>query len=260
MTPNDPDQYAMPLVEHLKELRDRLIRSVLVVVVLFIALYFFSGDMYLILVEPLNSLLPAKENASLIATGVASPFLVPLKLAFVMSVLIAMPYILHQVWGFIAPALYKHERRLAVPLFITSVILFYAGVAFVYFVVLPLVFGFFTGSGPSGIQIMPDISNVLDFCLKMFFSFGLAFEIPIATFLVVRAGMISTEALAKKRPYVFIGCFVIGMLLTPPDMISQSILAVPMYMLFELGLLMSRFLPKVSTESETASESAAKPE
>jgi sec-independent protein translocase protein TatC len=248
MTSNDPNQYSMPLVEHLRELRDRLLRSVIVILVFFVGLYFFSGEMYLILVEPLNALLPDKEGAALIATGVASPFLVPLKLAFVMSALLAMPYILHQVWGFIAPALYKHERRLAVPLFISSVVLFYSGVAFVYFVVLPLVFGFFTGTGPEGINIMPDISNVLDFCLKMFFSFGIAFEIPIATFLMVRAGMVSAKSLGEKRPYIFVSCFVVGMLLTPPDVISQSILAVPMYALFELGLLMSRFLPKASDE------------
>jgi len=256
MTPTDPNQYSMPLVEHLRELRDRLLRSTVVILVLFIGLYFFSGDMYLILVEPLNSLLPDKENASLIATGVASPFLVPLKLAFVMSALLAMPYILHQIWGFIAPALYKHERMLAVPLFITSVVLFYSGVCFVYFVVLPLVFGFFTGAGPEGISIMPDISNVLDFCLKMFFSFGLAFEIPIATFLLVRSGMVTVEALGKKRPYIFVSCFVVGMLLTPPDVISQSILAVPMYTLFEMGLLMSRFLPKAEKPEESESENA----
>lgn len=250
MTQTDPNQYSMPLVEHLRELRDRLLRSVVVVLLFFIGLYFFSGEMYLILVEPLNALLPDAENGSLIATGVASPFLVPLKLAFVMAALLAMPYILHQVWGFIAPALYKHERKLAVPLFITSVVLFYSGVAFVYFVVLPLVFGFFTGSGPEGVNIMPDISNVLDFCLKMFFSFGLAFEIPIATFLLVRAGMVSAASLGEKRPYIFVSCFVFGMLLTPPDVISQSILAVPMYALFELGLLMSRFLPKATAEPD----------
>lgn len=248
MTKNDPNQFSMPLVEHLRELRDRLLRSVVLVLVIFIVLYFFSGELYLVLVEPLTAILPSQENSGLIATGVASPFLVPLKLAFVMSALIAMPYILHQIWGFIAPALYKHERKLAIPLFITSVILFYAGVAFVYFVVLPLVFGFFTGSGPEGINIMPDISNVLDFSLKMFFSFGIAFEIPIATFLMVRAGMVSVQSLSQKRPYIFVGCFVVGMLLTPPDVISQSILAVPMYLLFELGLLMSRFLPKLEKE------------
>lgn len=252
MTSSDPNQFSMPIVEHLRELRDRLLRSVLVVLVIFIGLYFFSGELYLILVEPLNALLPNQKDAALIATGIASPFLVPLKLAFVMAALMAMPYILHQVWGFIAPALYTHERHLAVPLFITSIVLFYAGVAFVYFVVLPLVFGFFTGAGPEGIQIMPDISNVLDFCLKMFFSFGIAFEIPIATFLLVRGGIISAQSLSSKRPYIFVSCFVVGMLLTPPDVISQSILAVPMYALFEVGLLMSRFLPTRKPEASAS--------
>jgi sec-independent protein translocase protein TatC len=208
----------------------------------------------MILVEPLNALLPEGGNGSLIATGVASPFLVPLKLAFVMSVLVAMPYLLHQLWGFIAPALYKHERMLAIPLFISSVILFYAGVAFVYFVVLPLVFSFFTNAAPEGIQIMPDISNVLDFCLKMFFSFGLAFEIPIATFLLIRTGLVSAKTLGSVRPYIFLSCFVIGMLLTPPDILSQSILAVPMYALFELGLLMSRCIPGSTKEKDDDAE------
>lgn len=250
MSAINPNDHSMPLVDHLRELRDRLIRSILVILVIFIGLYFFSGEMYLILVEPLNALLPEEGNGSLIATGVASPFLVPLKLAFVMSVMVAMPYLLHQLWGFIAPALYKHERMLAIPLFISSVILFYSGVAFVYFVVLPLVFGFFTNVAPAGIAIMPDISNVLDFCLKMFFSFGIAFEIPIATFLLIRTGLVSAKTLGSVRPYIFLGCFVMGMLLTPPDVLSQSILAVPMYALFELGLLMSRFLP-VPVKPET---------
>ncbi|TCS43755.1 twin-arginine translocase subunit TatC [Reinekea marinisedimentorum] len=250
MSAINPNDNSMPLVDHLRELRDRLIRSILVILVIFIGLYFFSGEMYLILVEPLNALLPEDGNGALIATGVASPFLVPLKLAFVMSVLVAMPYLLHQLWGFIAPALYKHERLLAIPLFISSVILFYAGVAFVYFVVLPLVFGFFTNVAPDGIQIMPDISNVLDFCLKMFFSFGIAFEIPIATFLLIRTGLVSAKTLGSVRPYIFLSCFVFGMLLTPPDVLSQSILAVPMYALFELGLLMSRFLPVAAKEKE----------
>lgn len=248
MSTADPNQSSMPLVDHLRELRDRLLRSIVAIAVIFIGLYFFSGEMYLILVEPLRAILPQDENAALIATGIASPFLVPLKLALVMSVLVAMPYLLHQLWGFIAPALYQREKRLAVPLFFSSVLLFYAGVVFVYFVVLPLIFGFFTHAGPSGIQIMPDISNVLDFCLKMFFSFGIAFEIPIATFLFIRTGLVSTKKLASIRPYIFLGCFVVGMLLTPPDIISQSILAIPMYALFELGLLMSRFLPKKSSD------------
>lgn len=240
--PENPQDSAMPLVAHLKELRDRMVRSLLVVLVIFLGLYFLAGDLYMILARPLEILLP--EGGQLIATGVASPFFVPLKLTIVLSIFISVPYLLHQVWGFIAPALYKHERMVAVPLFISSVLLFYAGVAFVYFVVLPLVFGFFTSVGPENINLMPDIGNVLDFCLKLFFAFGIAFEIPIATFLMVRAGMVSVESLAGKRPYIFVGCFVFGMLVTPPDVVSQTILAVPMWLLFELGLAFSRLIPK----------------
>lgn len=240
--PENPQDSAMPLVAHLKELRDRMVRSLLVVLVVFLGLYFLAGDLYMILARPLEILLP--EGGQLIATGVASPFFVPLKLTIVLSIFISVPYLLHQVWGFIAPALYKHERMVAVPLFISSVLLFYAGVAFVYFVVLPLVFGFFTSVGPENINLMPDIGNVLDFCLKLFFAFGIAFEIPIATFLMVRAGMVSVESLAGKRPYIFVGCFVFGMLVTPPDVVSQTILAVPMWLLFELGLVFSRLIPK----------------
>lgn len=239
----------MPLVAHLKELRDRLVKSLIVVLVVFLGLYFLAGDLYMILARPLEVLLP--ESGQLIATGVASPFFVPLKLTIVLAIFISVPYLLHQVWGFIAPALYKHERMVAIPLFISSVLLFYCGVAFVYFVVLPLVFGFFTSVGPENINLMPDIGNVLDFCLKLFFAFGIAFEIPIATFLMVRAGIVTTESLAGKRPYIFVGCFVIGMLVTPPDIVSQSILAVPMWLLFELGLVFSRFIPKKSAEEAT---------
>lgn len=240
----------MPLVAHLKELRDRLMKSLAVILVVFLGLYFLAGDLYMVLARPLQILLP--EGGQLIATGVASPFFVPLKLTIVLAIFISVPYLLHQIWGFIAPALYKQEKKVAVPLFISSVFLFYAGVAFVYFVVLPLVFGFFTSVGPEGINLMPDIGNVLDFCLKLFFAFGIAFEIPIATFLLVRAGITSVESLSGKRPYVFVCCFVIGMLVTPPDIVSQSILAVPMWLLFELGLAFSRFIPKRSPEEAEA--------
>jgi len=237
MKSENPEDSTMPLVAHLKELRDRMMRSIAVVFVVFIGLYFLAGDLYMILVKPLEVLLP--EGGQLIATGVTSPFFVPLKLTIVLAVFISVPYLLHQIWGFIAPALYKHERRVAIPLFISSVLLFYAGVSFVYFVVLPLVFGFFTSVGPENINLMPDIGNVLDFCLKLFFAFGIAFEIPIATFLLVRAGIVSVDSLSAKRPYIFAGCFVIGMLLTPPDIISQTLLAVPMWMLFEAGVFVA---------------------
>ena len=176
----------------------------------------------------------------MIATGVASPFLVPFKMTLVLAVLLSIPFILFQIWSFIAPGLYQHEKRFGIPLLISSVILFYAGIAFAYYVVLPLVFGFFTAAGPEGISFLPDITNILNFILKIFFAFGIAFEIPIATFLMVLTGMTTVKSLGEKRPYIFLGCFVVGMLVTPPDVISQTVLALPMYLLFEIGVLFSR--------------------
>ncbi len=229
-----------PLISHLIELRNRLLRVVLIVIAFFLGLFYFANDLYLIMVEPLSVLMPTEGN--MIATGVASPFLVPFKLTFVLSVLLAVPFILHQIWGFISPGLYQNEKKFAVPLLLSSIVLFYAGIAFAYFVVLPLVFGFFTGVGPEGISFMPDISNILDFTLKIFFAFGIAFEIPVATFLLVLSGITTVASLSAKRPYVFLGCFVVGMLVTPPDVISQTVLAVPMWLLFEAGILVSRLI------------------
>jgi sec-independent protein translocase protein TatC len=229
-----------PLIAHLIELRNRLLRAVILVLVFFLSLFYFANDLYLILVEPLSVLMPI--DGGMIATGVASPFLVPFKMTFVLSVLLAVPFILHQIWAFISPGLYQHEKKFAIPLLFSSIVLFYSGIAFAYFVVLPLVFGFFTAVGPEGISFMPDISNILDFILKIFFAFGIAFEIPIATFLMVLSGITTVQALSEKRPYVFLGCFVIGMLITPPDIISQTVLAVPMWMLFEVGVLASRLI------------------
>lgn len=229
-----------PLIAHLIELRNRLLKSVLAVLVLFLGMFYFANDLYLILVKPLAQLLD--NHGQMIATGVASPFLVPFKLTMVLAVLLAMPYILHQAWGFIAPGLYQHEKKFAVPLLVSSVVLFYLGIVFAYFVVLPLAFGFFTLAGPEGISVMPDISNILDFSLGMFFAFGFAFEIPVATFLLVLTGITTVEALSEKRAYIFLGCFVVGMLVTPPDVFSQTILAIPMYALFEAGVLASRVI------------------
>ena len=241
MTTKKSTDAPLPLVAHLKELRDRLLRSVLLVVVLFAGLYAFANDIYLIMARPLEQLLPDNlAQMGLIATGVTSPFLVPFKLTLVLAVMLAIPFILHQIWSFIAPALYKHEKRLAIPLLASSVVLFYSGVAFAYFVVLPIVFGFFTSIAPEGIAFMPDIASVLDFILKIFFAFGLAFEIPIATFLLVWSGVVSIDALKSKRPYIFVGCFGVGMLVTPPDVLSQTILAIPMWLLFEIGLVFSK--------------------
>ncbi len=240
--------HEQPLIAHLIELRNRLLKSVLVVLVLFLGMFYFANDLYLILVKPLSVLLP--DSGNMIATGVASPFLVPFKLTLVLAVLLAVPFLLHQVWSFISPGLYQHEKKFGIPLLVSSVVLFYTGIAFAYFVVLPLAFGFFTAAGPEGISFMPDISNILDFILKIFFAFGIAFEIPIATFLMVLSGITTVAALTEKRPYIFVGCFVVGMLVTPPDVISQTILAVPMWLLFEAGVLASRLIKKPLEDSE----------
>lgn len=241
-----------PLYAHLIELRNRLLKSLLCVLVIFLALFYFANDLYLILVRPLSELLP--ESGSMIATGVIAPFLVPFKLTFVLAFLFSVPYILHQLWAFISPGLYQHEKKFAVPLLLSSIILFYTGIAFAYFVVLPLAFAFFTSAGPTGIAYMPDISNILNFILTIFFAFGIAFEIPIATFLLVLSGITTVESLVAKRPYIFLGCFVVGMLVTPPDVFSQTILAIPMWLLFECGVIASRLIRKPEQETETASE------
>lgn len=237
-----------PLISHLVELRNRLLRIVLIVIILFAGLVYFANDLYLILVEPLSILMPTEGQ--MIATGVTSPFLVPFKLTFVLAILLAVPFILHQLWAFISPGLYQHEKKFAIPLLLSSILLFYCGIAFAYLVVLPLVFGFFTGIGPEGISFMPDISNILDFTLKIFFAFGIAFEIPIATFLMVLSGVTTVESLNSKRPYIFLGCFVVGMLVTPPDIISQTVLAIPMWLLFEAGVIAARLIPNKNSTAE----------
>lgn len=231
-----------PFIEHLIELRDRLLRMVVAVVLVFIALVPFANQLYTWAAEPIRARLP--EGATMIATQVASPFLTPFKLALVVAVFIAMPYLLYQLWAFVAPGLYRHEKRLAVPLLASSILLFYLGMVFAYFVVFPLVFGFFASVTPEGVQQMPDIAFYLEFVLKLFFAFGIAFEIPIATILLVAAGATTPAALAQKRPYVIVGVFIAGMLLTPPDVISQTLLAIPMWLLYELGILFSRLFQK----------------
>lgn len=233
------------LMDHLKELRDRLMRSVLAVLIIFACLFYFSEQIFTFVARPLLALMP--KGASMIATGVTSPFLVPLMLVLMLSILLAVPYILHQIWGFIAPGLYHHEKRLAGPLLVSSVVLFYCGIAFAYFVIFPIMFGFFTKVVPNGVAMMPDISQYLDFVITIFFAFGVAFQVPVATFLLILSGVTTPEALANKRPYIVIAAFVIGMILTPPDVFSQSLLAIPMWLLFELGLLMSRLFIKPSS-------------
>lgn len=252
---NNQSEAEQPLMTHLVELRDRLLRIVLSVLVIFLCLFYFANDMYLILVEPLSAILPA--DGAMIATGVASPFLVPFKLTIVLAIFLSVPFILHQVWSFIAPGLYQHEKKFAIPLLLSSILLFYAGIAFAYYVVLPLAFSFFTSVGPQGVSLMPDISNILNFILKMFFAFGIAFEIPIATFLMVLMGLTTVESLTSKRPYIFLGCFVIGMLVTPPDVISQTILAVPMWLLFEIGVLFARGIKREPDADAQESEQQA---
>lgn len=231
-----------PLVAHLTELRDRLLRAMLSVLVIFICLFPFSNEIYTFVSEPLRALLP--EGSSMIATEVASPFLTPFKLTLVMSIFVAIPVILYQIWSFVAPGMYRQEKRIAFPLLASSVLLFYAGASFAYFVVFPLIFAFFTSVGPTDVAVMTDINRYLDFVLKLFFAFGIAFEIPIAAVILIWSGVTTPDALAKKRPYIIVGCFIFGMLLTPPDVISQSLLAVPMWMLFEVGVFFGRIIEK----------------
>jgi len=254
MTASASDQ-EMPLVQHLIELRRRLMHTLIFVVVVFGCLFSFANEIYYLISAPLQKMLP--ENSSMIATDVISPFLTPLKLTFFASVVLSIPFILYQVWAFIAPGLYRHEKRLAVPLLISSVLLFYAGMAFAYFVVFPLLFNFITGIGLTGVATMTDITKYLDFVLQLFFAFGFAFEIPIATILLIHAGVVSAETLVQKRPYIIVGCFVIGMLLTPPDVFSQILLALPMWGLFEIGVFFGRIIQKNKAlrDAETGNQS-----
>ena len=242
---NDQEQ---PFVSHLVELRSRLMRAMLAILVIFLCLFYFANHLYEIVSAPLTALLPA--GTSMIATDVTSPFFAPFKLTLVLSLFLAMPLILHQVWGFISPGLYKHEKRLAVPLLASSIFLFYAGIAFAYFVVFPLIFGFFTSVGPENVAVMTDISSYLNFVLKIFFAFGVVFEIPIATLLLVWSGLTDVQSLRQKRAYVIVGCFVMGMLLTPPDVISQTLLALPMWLLFELGIILAVIIKKKDRDEE----------
>jgi sec-independent protein translocase protein TatC len=228
------------LLSHLMELRNRLLKMVITVLVLFVCLVPFADTLFTLVAEPLMARLP--EGTSMIATQVASPFLTPFKLSLAIAVFLAMPMLLYQGWAFVAPGLYKHERRLVLPLMVSSIFLFYAGVAFAYFVVFPLMFAFFTAVAPTGVAVMTDISAYLDFVLALFFAFGFAFEVPVATVLAVWAGFTTPAKLGQKRPYVLLGAFVLGMLLTPPDIISQTLLAVPVYILFEAGIIMARVM------------------
>ena len=246
---NDTSFSSSPLIAHLIELRNRLLYCILAIIVIFLALFSFANEIYTFVATPLQVFLP--ENSSMIATDVAAPFLTPFKLTFFVAFVLAIPFVLYQIWAFLAPGLYENEKGLILPLIFSSVCLFYLGIVFAYYVVFPLVFGFFTSMAPEGVKVMTDIGSYLDFVVKLFLAFGIVFEIPIATILLIRSGAVSAEDLSKKRPYIVVACFVIGMLLTPPDVISQVLLAIPMWMLFECGVFFGRRItPK--TEADDA--------
>ena len=225
----------MTFVQHLVELRDKLLRSVIAILLIFVGIFPFANEVYGFIAAPIINVLPADTN--IIAIGVISPFLTPLKMALIFAVYIAMPYLLFQIWSFVAPALYKHEKQMIVPLIVSSTILFYAGILFSFYVVFPVIFGFLSSIGPSVVDFTPDIQYYLDFVLKVSFAFGVAFEVPIATILLIMFGVTTIEKLKSNRPYVIIGAFILGMLLTPPDIISQVLIAIPMWLLFEAGLI-----------------------
>lgn len=236
------------LIAHLIELRSCVLKAVVSVFVVFLCLVYFAQDLYHWLATPLLDTLP--ENAQMIATDVASPFFAPFKLTMVLSFFIAIPVVLYQIWGFVAPGLYKNEKRLVAPLLFSSTLLFYLGMAFAYYVVFPLAFSFFTSVAPEGVVINTDISSYLNFVLKIFFAFGLSFEIPVAIVLMCWTGVTTPDALRAKRPYVIVGVFVVGMLLTPPDIISQTLLAIPMWILFEFGIVIGSIYTLKKAEQE----------
>lgn len=240
------------LLSHLVELRSRLLKVAAAVVLVFIGLLPFARKIFEFVSEPLREVLPGGQ---MIATAVASPLLAPFKLTFYVALFIAMPVVLYQTWAFVAPGLYRKEKRFAMPLLASSILLFYLGIAFAYFVVFPLIFGFMTAIAPEGVEVMTDVTAYLDFIMMLVLAFGLAFEVPIAAVLIVWTGLTTVEKLAKARPYVFLAAFVVGMFLTPPDVISQTLLAVPVYLLYELGIIMARLFS--SRRSDNAEEATA---
>jgi sec-independent protein translocase protein TatC len=243
---------ASTFISHLIELRTRILRALIAVLIVFACLFYFAQDIYAYVAEPLVAAMP--EGASMIATDVASPFLAPFKLTIVLSFFIAIPVVLYQIWAFVAPGLYRNEKKLVAPLLVSSTLLFYAGMAFAYYVVFPLAFMFFNSVAPDGVLISTDISSYLNFVLKLFFAFGIAFEIPVAIILMCWTGMTTPDNLRKKRPYVIVGVFVVGMLLTPPDVISQTLLALPMWLLFEVGVIVGSFYTRKPEEIEGDSD------
>jgi sec-independent protein translocase protein TatC len=246
---SDNNELNQPLIEHLIELRERIMKALIAVLLVFCVLFYFANDIYELVSKPIRDQLP--EGTTMIATDFTATFFAPFKLTLVVSFFLAMPFVLHQVWKFVAPGLYSHEKRLAIPLLLSSVLLFYSGIAFAHMVIFPLIMNFFLTVGPQSVEVTPDITQYLAIALKLFFAFGLAFEIPVATMLLIWSGATTVEALREKRPYVIVGCFVFGMLLTPPDPFSQSMLAIPTWMLFEAGLFFARVIkPRKEAQPE----------
>jgi len=253
----NPEAGEGSFISHLVELRNRLLYAVIGVLVVFAVLLggFGANSVYEMLAQPLLEAMPA--GTSMIATDVASPFLTPIKLTLLASLVIAVPFVLYQIWAFVAPGLYRHERRLVAPLLISSTGLFYAGMAFAYYVVFPVVFNFFVGTAPKGVAVMTDIKSYIDFIFTMFFAFGIAFEVPVALVLLVKMGAVDPHKLAAKRPYVLLAVFVIAAILTPPDVLSQTFLALPMYLLFEVGLFIARRMKPMTSEESPISDAEA---
>ena len=236
------------LISHLLELRDRLIKALVGVGVAFVPCMFYSNDIFSYVSQPLQAKLP--PGTHLIATSVMSPFTTPFKLSFFVAAFLAMPWIIYQLWAFVAPGLYRHEKRFAVPLLVSAIVLFYVGVTFCYFFVFPVMFSFFASTTPKGVSMMTDITSYLDFVLVMFFAFGAAFEVPVAVVLLVITGIVKLEKLKENRGYVLLGVFIVAALFTPPDAVSQSIMAIPMYLLYEGGMIMARILLRMKRSGE----------
>ncbi|HWC45173.1 MAG TPA: twin-arginine translocase subunit TatC [Casimicrobiaceae bacterium] len=250
----DPVDTQESFLSHLVELRTRLVRSIIAVVVVLLCLFPFAKQIYAILAEPLLRVLP--QGSTMIATDVTGTFLVPLKVTLMTAFLIALPYVLYQAWAFVAPGLYQHEKKLALPVLVSSVLFFAIGMCFAYFVVFPVAFGFFAGYTPAGVQMMTDIDKYLSFVLTMFIAFGITFETPVVVVVLVRMRVVTVEKLRSFRPYVIVGAFVVGAIFTPPDVISQSLLAVPLWLLYELGLMLARFVATAEPEAETEATSS----
>jgi|TARA_B110000093_G_scaffold110377_1_gene118481 sec-independent protein translocase protein TatC len=246
----------MPIVQHLVELRSALLRSVIAIVIFFLMLFPFANEIYTFIAAPIVQAIP---GSNLIAIGVISPFLTPLKMSLILAVYIAMPYLLYQIWIFAAPALYRHEKKLILPLVVSSALLFYTGLLFSFYIVFPVIFNFLSSVGPSSVDFAPDIQYYLDFIIKVSFAFGVAFEVPIATILLIMFGVTTAEKLKKNRAYIIIGSFVLGMILTPPDIISQFLIAIPMWLLFEAGLIFSAFFKvRINNKTPTSDDNKTK--